>query len=223
MVIASGVTGERDVVLVYVDRHGELAARTLGKAEVVEVPVGENDRLDVGVGSPQTAESRGQGLPRSGQPGGQRANERVFWRGARVSRSGTARKEQAMSVISPKTKGKAGVKAVKAAAKRPQLLWAGTRIAMPAGKAGLKASKPLVKRRARRRVERLDQASRRLGEALSVYAPRAAYDLGLADPPKPKRTTPRVAAGAVLGAGAMYFLEPGEGKKHREKVAQLVS
>jgi hypothetical protein len=128
-----------------------------------------------------------------------------------------------MSVISPKTKGKAGVKAAKAAAKRPQLLWAGTRIAMPAGKAGLKASKPLVKRRARRRVERLDQASRRLGEALSVYAPRAAYDLGLAEPPKPTRTAPRVAAGVVLGAGAMYFLEPEHGKKHREKVAQLVS
>jgi hypothetical protein len=38
-----------------------------------------------------------------------------------------------------------------------------------------------------------------------------------------KRTAPKVAAGAVLGASAMYFLEPEHGKEHREKVAQLVS
>jgi hypothetical protein len=127
-----------------------------------------------------------------------------------------------MSVISNKTKGKAGFKVAKATAKRPQVLLSGTKIALPAGKAGLKASKPLLKRRARQRVDQLDKASRTLGEALAVYAPRAAYDLGLAEPPKPKRTAPRVVAGAVIGASAMYFLEPGHGKEHREKVGQLV-
>lgn len=54
-----------------------------------------------------------------------------------------------------------------------------------------------------------------------------AYDLGLAEPPKAKRITPGVApgvaAGVVIGAGAMYFLEPGHGAEHREKVAHLVS
>ncbi|MGE5617393.1 MAG: hypothetical protein ACM3UX_00500 [Candidatus Woesearchaeota archaeon] len=127
-----------------------------------------------------------------------------------------------MSVISKKTKGKAGVKAAKAAAKRPQLLLNGTKIARPASKAGLKASKPVLKRRARRRAAQLDRASRSLGEALAVYAPRAAYDLGLAEPPKPRRTAPRLVAGAVIGASAVYFLEPEHGKEHRQKVAQLV-
>lgn len=128
-----------------------------------------------------------------------------------------------MAVISKGTKGKAGIKATKAAAKRPQLLLTGTKVALPAGRAGLKASKPLLKRGARKRVEQLDRASRTLGEALAVHAPRAAYDLGLAEPPKSKRTAPRIIVGVLIGASAVYFLEPGHGKEHREKVAQLVS
>ena len=135
-----------------------------------------------------------------------------------------------MSVIGTWTKGKAGIKVAKAAGKRPRIMLAPVKFAVPAGKAGIKSSKPLLKmskpllkRRARRRVEQLDRASRMLGEALAVSAPRAAYELGLAEPPKPKHTAPRVAAGIVIGAGAMYFLEPGHGSEHREKVAQLVS
>jgi hypothetical protein len=88
--------------------------------------------------------------------------------------------------MSKNTKAKAGVKAAKAAAKRPDLLM------------------------------------NTIGEALAVHAPRAAYDLGLAEPPKSKRTMPRLVAGAVIGASAMYFLEPEHGKEHRDKVAQLV-
>ncbi|HLY51215.1 MAG TPA: hypothetical protein VKR21_18630 [Solirubrobacteraceae bacterium] len=55
-----------------------------------------------------------------------------------------------------------------------------------------------------------------------MHAPRAAYDLGLAEPPKPKRTAPRLVAGVVIAASAVYFLEPEHGKEHREKVTQLV-
>lgn len=133
-------------------------------------------------------------------------------------------------MLSKKTKGKAGFKVAKAAAKRPQLVLAGTKLALPLGRAGLKASKPLakaskpmIKRRARQRAQQIDRASRILGETLAVTAPRAAYELGLAEPPKPKRMAPGVAAGIVIGAGAMYFLEPDHGSEHREKVAQLVS
>ncbi len=128
-----------------------------------------------------------------------------------------------MSVISKRTKGKAGIIAARTVARRPQVLLAGSKIAIPAGRAGLKIAQPLLKRRARQRVEQLNRASRTLGEALTVHGPRTAYELGLAEPPKPKRTAPRVAAGVVIGAGAMYFMEPGHGKEHREKVAQLVS
>lgn len=56
---------------------------------------------------------------------------------------------------------------------------------------------------------------------MAVHATRAAYELGLAKPPK--RTTPRVVAGIVIGASAVYFLEPESGPKHRKKVVKLVS
>jgi len=112
-----------------------------------------------------------------------------------------------MSVISTKTKGKTGLKAATTALKHPQALLAGTKMAKPASKAGWKASKPVLKRKARRSVEQLDRASRTLGETLAVRAPQAAYELGLAEPPKPKRTVPRVAIGVAIGAVAMYFIE----------------
>lgn len=131
-----------------------------------------------------------------------------------------------MSVISNKTKAKAGLKATKTAAKHPRLtarLTAkGTKLAMPVGKVGMKAGKPFAKRRIRQRAEQLDRASHTLGQALAVYAPQVAYELGLAQPPRPKRMAPRILVGVVIGASAMYFLEPGHGAEHREKVAQLV-
>jgi hypothetical protein len=98
----------------------------------------------------------------------------------------------------------------------------GTKAALPVGRVGLKATKPLLKRRARRRADQLEKAAHTVGEALAVYGPRAAFELGLAQPPKPKRTAPRVAAGVVIGASAVYFLEPEHGREHCEKVAQLV-
>jgi hypothetical protein len=70
---------------------------------------------------------------------------------------------------------------------------------------------------------RIGEAMRSAGETLVTYGPQAAQNLGLVEVPKPKRTAPRVAAGVVIGAGAMYFLEPEHGKEHREKVAHLVS
>jgi hypothetical protein len=115
-----------------------------------------------------------------------------------------------MSVINTTTKGKAGLRVAKGAAKRPRLLVSGTRTAMP------------LSRHARKRADQVGDAARRVAEALAIYGPQAAYELGLAEPPKPKRTAPRVAAGVVIGASAVYFLEPGQGREHREKVAQLV-
>jgi hypothetical protein len=128
-----------------------------------------------------------------------------------------------MSVISKRAKRKVGVRAAKTVAKRPQLLLKGAKVAVPAGKAGLIGSKPFLRRRARKRIEKLDKASRTLGEALAVYAPQAAYEMGLADPPKPRRAVPRVAVGVLVGAGAMYLLEPGgHGREHRKQLANVI-
>jgi hypothetical protein len=127
-----------------------------------------------------------------------------------------------MSVLSTTTKGTIGLKAAKTAVKNPQILRFTAKAAWPPALLGLKAAKPVAKRRLRKRAAQLGDAARAVGETLVVYGPPVAYELGLAEPPKSKRTAPRVAAGAVIGATAMYFLEPEHGHEHREKVAQLV-
>jgi hypothetical protein len=38
-----------------------------------------------------------------------------------------------------------------------------------------------------------------------------------------RRAAPPVAAAVVIGAGAVYFLNPAHGEEHRQQVAQLVS
>jgi hypothetical protein len=127
-----------------------------------------------------------------------------------------------MTVLSRTTKSRAGARAAKAIVTRPRLLIAGARAAPPAGKFALEAARPHLKGRARRGSEQIAGATRSAGRAIAGYAARAAYDLGLAEAPKTKRTAPRVAAGMVIGASAVYFLEPSQGAKHRKKVAKLV-
>jgi hypothetical protein len=83
--------------------------------------------------------------------------------------------------------------------------------------------KALAKRNARRRVEDFGRAARTVGETIAAYGPEAAQLMGWVEPPKPKRTAPRVMVGIVIGATAMYFLEPGVGKEHRQKALSLIS
>ena len=128
-----------------------------------------------------------------------------------------------MSLLSTTTKAKVGGKAAKTVVKHPGLLKVGAKTTAPLAMFGAKAGAKIAKRRSRRRIERLGAAARDFGETLVTYGPQAAQELGLVETPRPKRTAPRVAAGAVLGAGAMYFLEPGHGKEHREKVISKVS
>src|SRR5206468_7179055 len=131
-----------------------------------------------------------------------------------------------MSVLSTTTKTFAGAKAGKGVAKNPGLIRIGAQAtkpvakfgaqaAKPVAKFGAKAGTPIAKRRARGRVSSLGSsardfgdAARDFGETLVTYGPQAAQELGLVQGPKPRRTAPRLAAGAVIGAGAVYFLEP---------------
>jgi hypothetical protein len=62
-----------------------------------------------------------------------------------------------------------------------------------------------------------------VGVVMAMYGPLAARQLGWAEVPKQKRTAPRVAAGVVIGAGAVYFLEPKGGPGRREQVLRLVN
>lgn len=124
-----------------------------------------------------------------------------------------------MSVLSGTAKGTAGLKAAKVAARNPKVLRAGAKAAPPAAKLGWNFAKPRMKRTTRRKAERFGDA---LGTTLAVYAPQAARQFGLAEPPKPKRTAPRVALGILIGAAAVYFFEPQHGAQHRERVLGLV-
>jgi hypothetical protein len=128
-----------------------------------------------------------------------------------------------MTVLSTTSRGTLSVKAAGAALKNPGATRLVSRAVKPAAKAGIGYRKALAKRRARRRAERVGERARTVGEVLLVKAPDAARELGLIERPAPKRTAPRVAVGVLIGAGAMYLLEPGShGREHREKVATLV-
>jgi hypothetical protein len=137
---------------------------------------------------------------------------------------------KAMAVIGAASKGKIGIKSAKGAVRHPRLLLLGAKAARPAGRFGFKAGKPVAKRQLRQRAARLGETARSIGEAtrsigetLPISVPQLAYELGLVQPPKRKRTAPRVAVGIVIGASAMYFLEPEHGRERRERVAQMVS
>jgi hypothetical protein len=127
-----------------------------------------------------------------------------------------------MSVLSTRTKARLGAKAATGAIKNPGLGRLGAQ-------AGLKAYTPIVRRRTRKQVgsvgdtaRTVGDSARTYGEMLLTYGPQAAQELGLVSAPKPKRTVPRVAAGVVIGAGAVYFLEPQHGAQRREKALSLV-
>jgi hypothetical protein len=117
-----------------------------------------------------------------------------------------------MAWLSTTTKGKVGVKAAKGLAKRPAL-----------AKLTFSASKPLIKRRARQSAEQLADSARTVATIFAIYSPLVGQELGLVEAPKSKRTAPCVATGIVIGAGAVYFLEPQYGRERREQLLRLVS
>jgi hypothetical protein len=117
-----------------------------------------------------------------------------------------------MAWLSTTTKGKVGVKAARGLAMRPEL-----------AKLAFRASKPLLKRRARQSAEQFTDTARTVATILAIYGPLVGQELGLVEAPKSKRTAPRVAVGIVIGASAVYFLEPRYGRERREQLLRLVS
>jgi hypothetical protein len=89
--------------------------------------------------------------------------------------------------------------------------------------------KPLTKRRARKRMQRAGEAARGLAMTVKPYAPGLAGTIDSVLPrPKRSRLAPRIGAravlvtGAVLGASAVYLLEPKAGREHRRALRRLV-
>ena len=129
-----------------------------------------------------------------------------------------------MAVLSNSTKGKVGLKAAGAAVKNP----AATRLVAKAGapvvKGGARLGKTAAKRKANRRMENVGRTARTVGETIATYGPEAAQLFGWVEPPKRKRTAPRVLVGVVIGAATMFLLEPSAaGKERRAKVRGFLS
>ena len=92
----------------------------------------------------------------------------------------------------------------------------------PVARLGWGVGSKLARRRANRRAHQISDVTNALSTLLSTYGPALLEQLGLVEPPKRKRTLPRVATGALIGAGAMYLLDPATGAAHRRQVQHLV-
>ena len=125
------------------------------------------------------------------------------------------------------TKGQSGWQAARTAAQK-----AGGKSTSPLANLSFNFANPFAKPPPGRleqigaRLAELGEAIFEIGEAvgatMAMYGPLAAQRLGWAEVPKQKRTAPRVAAGVVIGAGAMYFLEPKHGSERRGQLLRLV-
>ena len=107
-------------------------------------------------------------------------------------------------MVSTKTKAKAGAKGAHVVARHP-MVRKGT------VKAGWTAGKIVARRKARAGVERFSGAGSAIGETMMVVAvvcPQVAQGLGLVETPKRRSAFPAVVAGIVIGAGAVYLLDP---------------
>jgi len=109
-------------------------------------------------------------------------------------------------LASKPAKGRIGSRASLATQRLPAHRRPGARAVRPAAKLGLRIGEFIVKRRARRRIERFREVGKTAASLAVVYGPMAAEVLGLAEAPKPKRRAPAFAAGVVIGAGATYVL-----------------
>jgi hypothetical protein len=123
---------------------------------------------------------------------------------------------------SKKTSAKLGAKGAIAMARHPTLRRATARAARPGAKVGWRLGKLVAKRKAREQFEQLGSMARTTTALWVVYGVPAAKALGLIEPPKPRRTGRALVTGIVIGAAAVYFLEPEHGAEHRRRVQELL-
>jgi hypothetical protein len=111
-------------------------------------------------------------------------------------------------------KAKLAAKTGKVMIEHPRVRHATTAVAVPVAKRRLRKRG----RQAARQLDRYGAVARTAGGAIAERGPGAAQALGLYEPPAPKRTAPRVAAGIVIGAALAYFLDPVSGRARRAKL-----
>jgi hypothetical protein len=105
----------------------------------------------------------------------------------------------------------------------PAIRNAALEAAPPVAKLGLNVGRRFAKRRAMRRVDQISEAITTVTSLIAAYAPILIGQLGIVEQPKPRRTAPLMAGGALVGAGVVYFLEPNQGHRHRRRVQRLIA
>jgi hypothetical protein len=118
-----------------------------------------------------------------------------------------------MSALSTKTKARVGVKTAKQAAKHPKLVLRGAQGAKPVVRGVVKVRT----RQARHQAAAVLDAGRSIGQTVFEAGRQAAQDAAQVQLSR-KRTASRVAVGIVIGATAMYFLDPASGEERRRNV-----
>jgi hypothetical protein len=89
----------------------------------------------------------------------------------------------------------------------------------PAANLGWRISEFVVRRKARRRIERFRETRKTAASFAVIYGPMAAEVLGLTQAPRPKRQAATFTAGVVIGASAMYVVARNRHDRSRSQAA----
>lgn len=122
-----------------------------------------------------------------------------------------------------KSKASTGISTAKVIIEDPQIRRAAVEAAPPVARLGVTVGKRVARRQAREQIKQISDAVNTLSMLVSTYGPQLVKQLGLIEEPKRKRTAPRFVAGALIGAGTMYLLEPQTGSEHRQQLQRLMS
>jgi hypothetical protein len=104
----------------------------------------------------------------------------------------------------------------------PKIRGAALDAASPVARLSFNVGKRMAQRRAHQRAEQVRHTVIAISTWIAAYGPQLAQEFGLVEQPKLKRTAPRVIAGAVIGAGAMYLLDPQHRHEHRRQLQRLL-
>ena len=131
-------------------------------------------------------------------------------------------------MFSKKTKASVGVETARGLIEDPEIRQAAAQVAAGSSRLGFSVTKRVARRKTRRRLKRYRDVAQAVGPVLAQYGPQAAQSLGLVEQPEPPKSNPRakptLAAGVLIGASTVYFLEPGPaGRGHREQLVRAVA
>ena len=105
-----------------------------------------------------------------------------------------------------------------------QIRRAAIQSAAPLARLSFGVSRRMARRRAQRRWDQIAPTINALTSLAATFGPHLAEQFGIVEPPRrTSRVAPKLAIGALVGAGAFYLLEPQHGPEHRRQVQRLIA